>query len=110
MAGGKHKAGTEGDNKNPGTHRAPSGARPSAEESRPASDGGGPDEPARPTPDDRPDPPEPSRTPDPQPSDPPQDPGPTSEPTQAEPSSSAHQPPDTQLAQREPAPRAGAPA
>ncbi|MCT7353578.1 hypothetical protein N4P33_15555, partial [Streptomyces sp. 15-116A] len=66
--------------------------------------------PANPTPDDRPVPPEPTRTPDPQPTPTPPEPSATPEPTVAEPSSSAHEPPQTQLAQREPAPEAGAPA
>ncbi|GAA2605487.1 hypothetical protein [Streptomyces lienomycini] len=53
---------------------------------------------------------EPTRTAEPEPT-PTQEPPapPTPEPTVAEPSSSAHEPPGTQLEQREPAPAAGAP-
>ncbi|MER7965439.1 MULTISPECIES: hypothetical protein [Streptomyces] len=54
---------------------------------------------------------EPTRPAEPEPT-PPEEPpaSPTPEPTVAEPSSSAHEPPGTQLEQREPAPAAGTPA
>ncbi|MGW2298931.1 hypothetical protein [Streptomyces violaceorubidus] len=54
---------------------------------------------------------EPTRTAEPEPTRTAEPPAsPTPEPTVAEPSSSAHEPPGTQLEQREPAPAAGAPA
>ncbi|MFB6553689.1 hypothetical protein [Streptomyces sp. NPDC056405] len=100
---GKGKGEKEGGKGKDATPSAPTPARPSG--APPAK--GGDDEPA-PT---RTPPAEPTRTAEPEPTPPPEPPAsPTPEPTVAEPSSSAHEPPGTQLAQREPAPEAGAPA
>ncbi|WP_405919750.1 hypothetical protein [Streptomyces longwoodensis] len=80
---------------------------PAGEEPGRGGDGKGPDGPGAPSPSgDQPTPPRPTPS-DPPPPEPPASPSP--EPTVAEPSSSAHEDPRPQLAERLPAPEAGAP-
>ncbi|MFE0804032.1 hypothetical protein [Streptomyces sp. NPDC058812] len=99
---GKGKGEKEGGTGKDATPSAPPPERPTG---APPAKGG--DDGSAPT---RTPPAEPTRTVEPQPTPPPEPPAsPTPEPTVAEPSSSAHEPPGTQLAQREPAPEAGAP-
>ncbi|WP_282087688.1 hypothetical protein [Streptomyces tendae] len=99
---GKGKGGKGGDG-GAGSVTEPPAARPTG---APPPDGGDHDpEPTR-TP-----PAEPTRTAEPEPTRTEEPPAsPTPDPTVAEPSSSAHEPPGTQLEQREPAPAAGTPA
>ncbi|MFA3877032.1 hypothetical protein ABS735_25640 [Streptomyces sp. MMCC 100] len=99
---GEGKGGESGEGKG-ASASAPPAARPTG--ARPPNGGNHDPEPTR-TP-----PAEPTRPAEPEPT-PPEEPpaSPTPEPTVAEPSSSAHEPPGTQLEQREPAPAAGAPA
>ncbi|MCW5250174.1 MULTISPECIES: hypothetical protein [unclassified Streptomyces] len=94
--------GAEGEAKGTGVPSAP--APPRATGSAPPGEGPPEPVPSRTTP------PEPPWTEEPEP-EPTQEPPPSPEPepTVAEPSSSAHEPPGTQLAQREPAPEAGVP-
>ncbi|MFL9659217.1 hypothetical protein ACJ7VE_36545 [Streptomyces sp. PB17] len=99
---GKGKGGKDGEG-GAGSASEPPAARPTG---APPPDGGDHDpEPTR-TP-----PAEPTRTAEPEPTRTEEPPAsPTPDPTVAEPSSSAHEPPGTQLEQREPAPAAGTPA
>ncbi|MFC9466072.1 hypothetical protein [Streptomyces coelicoflavus] len=98
---GKGKGGEEGEGKDTSASLPPA-ARPTGDQ--PPNGGDHDPGPTR-TP-----PAEPTRPAEPEPT-PPEEPpaSPTPEPTVAEPSSSAHEPPGTQLEQREPAPAAGAP-
>ncbi|MGC9442339.1 hypothetical protein [Streptomyces sp. WG5] len=112
--GEKGKDDGKGKGKDEGRSKDEGGKGKDAQPSDPAPVGpagptpgkGGDDEPA-PT---RTPPAEPTRPVEPQPTPTAEPPAsPTPEPTVAEPSSSAHEPPGTQLAQREPAPEAGQP-
>jgi hypothetical protein len=105
---GGHGKGKGGKGKRaPGKSGGPS-VSPSAVAGTSAPTDDKPGKPARPSPP-RTSAPSPTRTPDPEPT--PTSPGPSASPDPTpEPSSSAHEPPGPQLAQREPAPEAGAPA
>ncbi|MEZ7006919.1 hypothetical protein [Streptomyces sp. AD55] len=102
--GGDGKTGKDGRDEDGGEDAGRSGA-PTAGPSGSAPSKGGPGE-AAPT---RTTLPEPPRPPDPEPTATPEPPDPPAPEPTPEPSSSAHEPPGTQLAQREPAPRAGVP-
>ncbi|MFE0414191.1 hypothetical protein [Streptomyces tendae] len=109
---GKGKGRDEGDGKGKGGKGGRGGAGAASESpaarptGAPPPDGGDHDPGPTRTP-----PAEPTRTAEPEPTRTEEPPAsPTPDPTVAEPSSSAHEPPGTQLEQREPAPAAGTPA
>jgi hypothetical protein len=111
---GRGKKAESGDRKGDGKERGGDGKGKDASASAapPAHPTGAPPKGGNPEPEPTRTPPaEPTRTVEPEPT-PTQEPpaSPTPEPTVAEPSSSAHEPPGTQLEQRQPAPAAGAPA